>query len=456
MAISSKNRSDLSLKRRFLKHFFWGTLVVWSLAFVFCYKVAQHELNELYDGELAQTGRMLLSIYGNEETQSGSIGRVTSSAFEGGENYERKLVFQIWNEAGDLLIRSANAPVEPLTNNIGEFKNITVFDNEVRVLAIGEPVSGLVVHVGQNLDFREESARETLEPLLYLLLIAFPVSILIINRGLNRGVQSLRDISEEIAHRTGKNLDPIEANNIPTEIRGIVDSLNNLMQQVKEAFDRERQFIADAAHELRTPLAGIKAQAQVALKNPDYSKKSLGNIIEGVDRTASLANQLLTLSGVDSLPILENARQVKIKPLLDKVLVDLSESTQLKSQSIVTSYDEDAEVWGDDNLLYTLFRNLIENASRYSPHNSEIQIQCQTLDGNVSVILNDQGAGIPAENRQRVFDRFYRQVDSGESGSGLGLAIAKQIASLHQAEIKLRDADSGQGLRVEVIFGRDS
>ena len=448
----SKNSDRTSLKRRFLKHFFWGTLVIWMTATAISYYVVSHELEEFYDGELAQTARVLLSIYTQGSINLETHGQVTSSAFEGGDNYERKLVFQIWDESGSLLIRSANAPLEPLTETIGEFQTGSIFENDIRILALQEPTHGYMVQVGQNMDFRSENVTETLEPLILIFLVAFPVSIVLINRGLSKGVDILSDLSEKITRRTEDNLTPIEDDNIPTEISGIVDSLNTLMKRVRDAFNRERQFIADASHELRTPLAGIKAQAQVALQNPEHSPQSLDRIIQGVDRTSNLANQLLTLSGVDSLATLENAQTVEIESLVKAVIEDMEEATGSKSQKIISQFDREVSLRGDESLLYTLIRNLVENASRYSPENTCIRIDCRKSPGAVTVSIEDQGPGIPMENRERVFDRFFRDVDFKQNGSGLGLAIVRQIASLHKAVIKLHTGQNGSGLKVVVSF----
>ncbi|MFT7532863.1 MAG: two-component system sensor histidine kinase QseC [Gammaproteobacteria bacterium] len=450
--MSSSDRASPSLKRGFLKHFILVTLAVWGIASAITYFVAKHELNELYDGELAQTARVLLSIYSDNISNNSDSVKVTSSPFEGGENYERKLVFQIWDHTDKLLIRSANAPLQALTDKLNQFETSVQFGNEIRTLAISSPESQMVVKVGQNMDFRREAIEETMNPLIIMLLIVFPLSFFLISRAIDRGVKPLLTLSRDIEERTPNNLTPIETFGTPIEMRGIVDALNGLMIQLRNTLTRERSFISNAAHELRTPLAGMKAQVQVALKYPAHIDKSLTNIVEGIDRTTRLANQLLTLSGVDSLIRLEKSENVNCKHLIVSVVRDLSGLLETKSQVIDIKLNSDIEVSGDDALLYTLFRNLIENALNYSPNHSKIRIAGFRNNAELAIFIIDQGPGIPIEKRARVFERFYRNTDTTQSGSGLGLTIVSIIAKLHNASVELTSNENAVGLCVVVSF----
>jgi two-component system sensor histidine kinase QseC len=452
LAISLKSTTPKSLKTAFLKRFFWGTLIVWFIAATISYFVARHELGELYDGELAQTARIILSLYSDSVSTDPNKTQVTSSAFEGGENYERKLVFQLWDSDKQLLLRSANSPLTPLVESLGVFETNEIGDNKVRTLGIRSPNSDLIVQVGQNVDFRNEAIAETLEPLMLFLLIALPLSLFLVNRALNKGLRPLTNLSNAIAKRTGENLSIIDTADAPLEISGIVEALNKLMTRVKETMGRERQFIADAAHELRTPLAGIKAQAQVALNYPEHQNKSLSQIVDGVDRTTRLANQLLTLSDVDSLSNIEKASTVNLAQLIGDVIRDLSVFAEEKDQTIDINIENQLKVQGDDALLYTLFRNLIENAIKYSPKKTVIRINGSKETESLKISIQDQGEGIPEHERQRVFDRFYRKMGTEERGSGLGLAIANNIARLHNATIRLSSTATNNGLMVTVSF----
>lgn len=450
----SKVRTRPSLKRSFLKRFFWGMLFGWIVIGSAIYFITGDELDELYDGEMAQIAHVLLAIYADQDFPTNSAPQTTSSPFEGDDNYERKLAFQIWGPNGKLQMRSENAPLEVMTRQIGELQTTQIYDSQVRVLAIASPDGNLVVQVGQNLDIRRENASEILRLLAYVLVLSFPVLLWLISRGLNQGTASLNALSDKIAHRTEHDLSPIRDDTIPAEIAGIVNALNALMSRVQSALGRERQFISDAAHELRTPLAGIKSHAQLALKIPDQQQNSLTRIVEGVDRTTRLANQLLTLSGIDSMERLETTGPVDVTVLIHTQVEDLDHTISEKHIRISREIETPDLLHGNKDLLYILLRNLIDNAIRYAPEHSEVTLIYSRQEDTLRFTVIDQGPGIDPSQRERVFDRFYRDIENDVQGSGLGLAIAANIAALHQAKIQLEPAPGASGLAASVIFNR--
>jgi len=454
--MSSKKITENSLRKTFLKRFFWVMLLGWTVIGAAIYWITRHELDELYDGEMAQVAHVLLGIYSDQQLMPGPEPRVSSSPFEGGENYEHKLAFQIWNRNGVLLLRSSNAPLDALTTQTGVFQTDTIFNSRLRTLAIPSPDGELIVHVAQNLDIRQENANDILELLIYVLILAFPLLMWLINSGITQGTRPLYALSQKIAHRSEHDLTAIETADVPAEIQDIILALNKLMARVKQALSRERQFISDAAHELRTPLSGIKTHAQLAIRDESRRLSSLERIVSGVDRTTRLANQLLTLSGIDALTTLKDVSSIDVAPLIVTVIEDLNSDIQAKSIQIQHQFDRSSTIKGDEDLLYILLRNLIDNAIRHSPQGGIIQIRYSALSGHAVIAVVDQGPGIPDALRDRVFDRFFRDIEQhaqGETrGSGLGLAIAAKIARLHQAEIKLDIADPGPGLSATIIF----
>ncbi len=427
-------------------------LMAWVIIGTAIYIITRHELDELYDGEMAQIAHVLLGIYSDQQLSPGDEPRVSSSPFEGGENYEHKLAFQIWTDEDTLLLRSSNAPLHGLASQIEVFQTNTLYGNRVRTLAIPSPDGKLIIHVAQNLDIRQDNASDILELLILVLVLAFPLLMWLISRGINQGTQSLNRLSETIAHRTEHDLAAIETADVPTEIQDIIQALNKLMARVKQALGRERQFISDAAHELRTPLSGIKAHAQLAIKDESRRLSSLQRIVEGVDRTTRLANQLLTLSGIDVIDTLDDNRPVELQALTRTVIEDLSTSIEEKSIQLSNEMNVSHRITGNEDLLYILLRNLIDNAIRYSEPNGAVRIHMATTDDTLSLIIDDQGPGISEENYQRVFDRFYRELKQGSDGAGLGLAIAMKIAQLHKAEIQLMPGPHNTGLSARIVF----
>lgn len=448
----SKNKAEFSLKKVFIKRFFWGALIAWLVLGLASYTTTRHEIDELYDGEMAQIARVLLGVYNSRLINTQGDTQITSSPFEGGEDYENKLVFQIWNKNGKLLMRSANAPLEPLSSEAGVFQTRDIYGNEVRTLSMKDPGGGLIVHVGQNIEIRRENATEILESLSYIMIFAFPVFLWLIHKGVNQGTRFLNNLSEKIARRAEDDLSPIETEDIPLEIRGIVEALNKLMSKVSMVLASERQFISDASHELRTPLAGIKAQAQLALKDKGHEQAALARIVEGVDRTTRIANQLLTLSGIDAMNELDQKDTIDVGGLIERVVQDMDTEISEKSIRVSICIDTEKRLTGNEALLYILFRNLIDNAVRYSPPGSELKVVYQYEQSALALSVIDQGPGISADQRERVFDRFYRDINIEGEGSGLGLAIARKIADLHQAVIVLGATDSGVGLSAKVLI----
>ncbi len=448
----SKNKAEFSLKMIFIKRFFWGALIAWLVLGLASYTTTRHEIDELYDGEMAQTARVLLGVYNSRLINSRGDTQITSSPFEGGEDYENKLVFQIWDKNGKLLMRSANAPLEPLSSEAGVFQTRDIYGNAVRTLSMKDPGGGLIVHVGQNIEIRRENATEILESLSYIMIFAFPVFLWLIHKGVNQGTRFLNNLSEKIARRAEDDLSPIETEDIPLEIRGIVEALNKLMSKVSMVLARERQFISDASHELRTPLAGIKAHAQLALKDKGHEQAALARIVEGVDRTTRIANQLLTLSGIDAMNELDQTDTIDVGGLVERVVQDMDTEISEKSIRVSIRLDTEKRLTGNEALLYILFRNLIDNAVRYSPPGSELKVVYQYEESALALSVIDQGPGISADQRERVFDRFYRDINIEGEGSGLGLAIARKIADLHQAVIVLGATDSGVGLSAKVLI----
>ena len=448
----SKNKAEFSLKKIFIKRFFWGALIAWLVLGLASYTTTRHEIDELYDGEMAQTARVLLGVYNSRLINSRGDTQITSSPFEGGEDYENKLVFQIWDKNGKLLMRSANAPLEPLSSEAGVFQTRDIYGNAVRTLSMKDPGGGLIVHVGQNIEIRRENATEILESLSYIMIFAFPVFLWLIHKGVNQGTRFLNNLSEKIARRAEDDLSPIETEDIPLEIRGIVEALNKLMSKVSMVLARERQFISDASHELRTPLAGIKAHAQLALKDKGHEQAALARIVEGVDRTTRIANQLLTLSGIDAMNELDQTDTIDVGGLVERVVQDMDTEISEKSIRVSIRLDTEKRLTGNEALLYILFRNLIDNAVRYSPPGSELKVVYQYEESALALSVIDQGPGISADQRERVFDRFYRDINIEGEGSGLGLAIARKIADLHQAVIVLGATDSGVGLSAKVLI----
>ena len=451
--------SSYSIKRQLAVSLYLGMFIIWLAVIIGSFLAIRHEVDELYDGELSQLARVLMTLYASDDIisrveNSGTL--ITAPPFEGQDNYENKLIFQIWGNNKTLLVRSSNAPETPISSKLEQselnhFYNQELFGNKVRVYSLWIPKVPFVVHVGQKLELRTEIAYEILESFYLMFLIMLPVLLIIVNRAINKGIKPLNIITDEITQRTSDNLEPVDLANVPEEIKGLTASLNKLFTRLGDAFSRERQFIADAAHELRTPLAGLKAQAQIGLQDKSRVEKSLNRIVEGVDRTSRLANQLLSLSRLDAEKAVLERETIRLKSVIDDVCNDL-QLNENKSIEISKNIDADITVTGNQNLLYTLVRNLLDNSIRYSDKDPRIQINLYANADKPVLEIIDNGPGIAEENLDRIFDRFYRELNTSGSGSGLGLAIVKRITELMDINISVTNNPDSSGLLVKLRF----
>ena len=448
-----------SIKRQLTTSLYLGVFILWIIVIIASFYTIRHEVDELYDGELSQLARVLLTLYASDDIvaraeKSGTL--VTAPPFEGKENYEKKLIFQIWGNNKTLLVRSSNAPETPIAaklnqHELNQYDTLKLFGNKTRVYTLWIPQVPFVVHVGQKVELRTDIAIEILESFYPMILLILPLLLFVIHRSINKGLKPLNHIAREITQRTSDNLEPVDTQNVPAELKGVTASLNNLFTRLKNSFSRERQFIADAAHELRTPLAGLKAQAQIGLANKNRVEKSLTRIVEGVDRTSRLADQLLSLSRLDAEKASIETENIQLNKIIEDVCSDLQINDK-NNIKLIKNLNETITVISDHNMLYMLVRNIIDNSIRYSGSHPVIEVNLYTKDNNAVLEILDNGPGIPEQNIQRVFDRFYRELNTNVSGSGLGLAIVKRITELLNIEISVSNNTQSSGLSVRLSF----
>jgi len=271
-----------------------------------------------------------------------------------------------------------------------------------------------------------------------------------------RGLRPLQVLGRQVAVRDADNLSPIESTTAPDEVLPLLQGLNKLFARVRASIDSERRFTADAAHELRTPLAAIRTQAQVARAAGDdaQSRRALDNVIVGCDRAAHLVDQLLTLARLEPDEAVRR-EAVDLRALVANVVADLAPAAIARDVDLQLAPGATVQVAGSPALLAIMARNLIDNAIRYTARHSAVKVAVTPTGDGAEFSVLDQGPGIAAEEIGRVWDRFYRVLGSGETGSGLGLSIVRRIAELHDAQVSLAARAGSSGLQVRVqIPGR--
>lgn len=372
------------------------------------------------------------------------------------ENYLDKFNFQVWTNGGKLLLHSSTAPKIPLTSEIDGFSDKKIADQNWRVFTTYNDKAGVRTVLAERYDTRNELGHRIAQDDLYIMLLTFPLSGLLIWIIIGRGLDSLDKVAEEVANRAPSHLEPVDLQEVPEEIKPVIDELNKLFYRLKEGFEREKRFAADAAHELRTPLAALKTHAQVALNSNDINEKNqaLQKLIASVNRSTHIVQQLLTMSRlVPEATNLHDKDEVDMGKLCREILAMLAPSALEKQ--IELEFDSASrlpKIYGNPTALDILIRNLVDNAIRYCKENGHVLVRLSQKDNNLVLEVTDNGPGIPPELQTRVFERFFRVLGNKSTGSGLGLAIVQQICELHGGKVILDSPKTGTGLIIRVLL----
>ncbi|WP_058534865.1 ATP-binding protein [Legionella saoudiensis] len=372
------------------------------------------------------------------------------------ENYMDKFNFQVWTNGGKLLLHSSTAPKIPLASEIDGFSDKKIADQDWRVFTTYNAKAGVRTVLAERYDTRNELGHRIAQDDLYIMLLTFPLSGLLIWIIIGRGLDSLDKVAEEVANRAPSHLEPVDLQEVPEEIKPVIDELNKLFFRLKEGFEREKRFAADAAHELRTPLAALKTQAQVALhtNNIEEKNQALQKLIASVNRSTHVVQQLLTMSRlVPEAAHMDGMDEVNLSRLARETLAMLAPSAVEKQ--IDLEFETNAEslaIHGNSTALGILIRNLVDNAIRYCNEGGHIVVRLSKQQHEVMLEVCDNGPGIPAELRARVFERFFRILGNKSPGSGLGLGIVQQICQLHNGRVELDAPQTGTGLIVRVFL----
>lgn len=324
----------------------------------------------------------------------------------------------------------------------------------------GEPYRAYIHHYPdgsrfafiQETEFRDDvafdSAWYAVLPLLVLAPIAVLLSVLIIHITL----RPVAELSKQAETRSENDLSPLVTAKIPQEIYGFTEAINHLLRRVGDGINRQRRFIADAAHELRSPMTALSLQAERldTRKLPADTAQLVGDLREGIRRNRRLLEQLLSMARAQS----DEKRpwqSIRIDHTCRRLIQDLYPLAETKNIDLGADCSGKTELWGDETEIYTLLKTLTENAISYTPANGRVDVCAKAHNGGCLIEVEDNGPGIPPEERERVFDPFYRILGSNTEGSGLGLSIAKTITERYGGRITLADAgQSGHGLKVSV------
>lgn len=372
------------------------------------------------------------------------------------KNYLDKFNFQVWSNGGKLLLHSSTAPKIPLTSELDGFSDKVLQEQKWRVFTSYNDKAGIRTVLAERYDTRNELGHRIAQDDLYIMLLTFPLSGLLIWIIIGRGLDSLDRVAQEVANRAPTHLEPVDLQEVPEEIKPVIDELNKLFYRLQEGFEREKRFAADAAHELRTPLAALKAQAQVALNTNSVEEKDLAlhKLIASVNRSTHIVQQLLTMSKlVPEATNLNDGDAANLVKITREILAMLAPSALEKKIELEFDHDlHPPKISGNQTALGILVRNLVDNAIRYCKENGKVSVRIYQKQELLILEVQDNGPGIPVELQARVFERFFRVLGSKSPGSGLGLAIVRQICDLHGAKVELDSPTEGTGLVIRVSF----
>lgn len=435
-----------TIQRQLLIYLFGGMLSATLIAGLAVYVQVRTEMNEMFDYQLKQIAGALPAQL--------SAGRDLPLD----DNPNQEILVQIWSTKGELIFTSApNIQLQKI-EGFG-FKSLSLSGKRWRVYS--EADLDRIIQVAQPKAVRNDMAASMALRSLLPFLAMIPVLALFIWIVVGRSLYPLHHLARAINRRSSNALEPLPGERYPPELQPMLTALNGLLTRLDQTLATQRAFVADAAHELRTPLTALKLQLQLVERENDDRQRATGfrKLHERLNRATHLVQQLLTLARHEYRIADRSSQKIDLRQLAVRVVSDYASQAEHKSVDLGVAINDDqdsdvAMITGNEDSLRILLGNLVDNAVRYTPSHGRVDVTVNTSAADHTVLLRvrDNGPGIPVQDHERVFDRFYRRDGTGESGSGLGLFIAKTIATQHEVTIELSAADSKGGLIVTVRF----
>ncbi|HMO20704.1 MAG TPA: sensor histidine kinase N-terminal domain-containing protein [Candidatus Melainabacteria bacterium] len=372
-----------------------------------------------------------------------------------------KVLYQVLNQDGSRIAGDTVLPMPERSMFAKEplFRTARLERKDLRIVRIRVHVpeysgNAVIVQVAETLDNRNELANQIMASIVVPQVILIFLGSVAVSAGITRGLASLRILVSSLAQRSQLDLTPVAETNAPFEVRPLVQAINDLLARLHADIESQRRFVGNAAHQFRTPLAGIKTYVYAAkrITKDDRLIAILCQIDNGSDRMAHLANKLLALTKAESANQIEEFEPIDLISVVNEVVEDMSGEASAKQIDFHCRFGESkAVILGNSNNLYELAANLVENAISYTPVGGRVKVEIESGE-QIVLRVSDNGRGIPDQERQRVFERFYRILGTDADGSGLGLSIVREIVEAHGASISILDGPDGGGTTVAVSF----
>ncbi|SCU76338.1 Signal transduction histidine kinase [Cupriavidus necator] len=450
----------MTLQRRLILAVLIAAPVVWLLTIGMTYVRARHEINELYDTDMVRMALQMHSVVPLVDVAAAPSRTRLPELVEGdqGDAGLGDLAIAAWLPDGKPLHIDPEGDLLPRAPGVKGFTDLTIDKQSWRLYYLDDPDTGWRVCVGQQLAERNELILSYIAAQVLPWAAGLPVLIGLLIWFMRRAMAPVRALSTDIEGRAPQDRRPLSLRAVPGELVPLVHAMNRLLARVSDSIEHERRLTADAAHEMRTPLAALKAQWEIAERSADDAERAQAraNVATGIDRISRLVSQLLTLSRLEDAAGLPSRQPVNWVPVAQQALSDCLALAQQKQVDVELEWPPEGQaplpVAGDTNLLSLLLRNLLDNAIRYSPPGALVTIDFRPD----SVTVRDQGPGVAPDVLARLGDRFFRG-GSGqrEQGHGLGISIAQRVARLHGLEIAFanRTDGAGKGLAVRIAHG---
>lgn len=428
------------------------------------YSLAYREAEQLYDTQLSHVTSLMLSLLLAEDKEEAKHGVKDDddekpnpdiielgNDFEEGQGRQEKVAFRIWKN-NTLLFYSSRAAIFGSKRNISGFSNEDINGKGWRFYVLSDKESGYTLEVAHKLKNRTVLINNVLISIFSPLVFLMPSIFLLTLVGLRTGLKPLLSISGAVRNRSASDLTPLSVNHSMVEINPLINSINHLLENLAYALDKERRFTDFAAHELRTPIAILKTQAQTALKSTDdlERKSILEAQVEATNRATNLVDQLLALARLEQLPLAMES--ISLNDIASYLVKDRQVLAEKAGLTLSLKQGAPLVIQGTPELIAISLSNLIDNAIKYTSSPGEIVVTLSRHDNVAQVSVCDNGPGIPEANLPYVTEQFYRVPGRLQSGSGLGLSIVKRATDILGAELMMHNRTTGHGLDVTISF----
>lgn len=412
-----------------------------TVQFTTSFRAAMQAADKLFDYHMQQMAIALLDG-GFEQVELRYSPAADDNSFD--------FVLQVWADDRARVYQSRTYRILPKQGILG-YSTVALANGDWRVYAV--QTSSRTIQVAQKLSARRDRA---ISLALHSVWPVVPVSLLLLCAAwwvVTSALSPLNRIGRDLANRNADSLAPVSDKGVPQEVSLLVAELNSLLARMAQALQSQQRFVADAAHELRSPMTALKLQVQILARAKDETTRTqaIGRLLGGIDRSSRLVEQLLALAREEPSSQELEPSEIPLAACVSQALADVAPFALSRCIELRCGALAQVNILGDTDSLRMMIRNLLDNAVRYTPEQGMVQIDLVTEGSTVALTIQDSGTGIPQQERARVFDRFYRVLGTSPTGSGLGLAIVKTIADRHGATVELGDAVIG-GLAVTVAF----